>query len=172
MRTQRPDVLFPIGALATSPALAMADATALGAVTAILTAWWASGCAPLPDDASGLTALARCSAWQWRRVKTVVRAALGELLPGLASEYSRGRRAAVKRSASAAHAAKVRHSRTVRGAVRPVAEMPISPPPAVSPGLSWGQMTEAASRARQQAASATLEKNGQRRSGLIDVAQR
>ena len=169
MRAHCPDIPFPLGALATCPALAMADATAWGAVTAIVSAWWASGCAALPDDASGLSALARCSARQWRRVHPVVRSALDELLPGLAAEYANGRRAAVKRSAAASHAAKVRHSRTVRSEVRPVAEKPISSPPAVRPGSTWSQMAEAASRVQRQAASAGGEKNVQRRGGLREV---
>ncbi len=160
MTTPRLEIPFPLNTLATCRALALADATAWGATTAVLTAWWSSGCTALPDGASGLAALARCSARQWRRVQPMVRAALDELLPGLASEYSRGRRAAVKRSAAASHAAKVRHGRKMHGAVQPVAEMPISSPPAVSPGLSWGQMAETASRVRRVAVDAAGEKIG------------
>lgn len=160
MTASRLDVPFPLAALVTCRALAMADATSLGAATAIAGAWWASGCAALPDDPSGLAALARCSARQWRRVQPVVRAALDEVLPGLAAEHAKARRAAVKRSAAASHAAQVRHGRKMHGAVQPVAEMPISSPPAVSPGLSWGQMAETASRVRRVAVDAAGEKIG------------
>ena len=105
MPSHRPDIPFPLGAFSACRALAIADATTWGAVTAIVGAWWASGCAPLPDDASGLAVLARCSPRQWRRVQAPVRAALAELLPGLAAEYARGRRMAAKRRAAASHAA-------------------------------------------------------------------
>ena len=160
MPSHRPDIPFPLGAFSACRALAIADATTWGAVTAIVGAWWASGCAPLPDDASGLAVLARCSPRQWRRVQAPVRAALAELLPGLAAEYARGRRMAAKRRAAASHAAKVRHGRTVRGEVRPVVDSAFLTEPAVSPGLSWSETAEAASRVRRQAPSADETKIG------------
>ena len=173
MTASRLDVPFPLAALVTCRALAMADATSLGAATAIAGAWWASGCAALPDDPSGLAALARCSARQWRRVQPVVRAALDEVLPGLAAEHAKARRAAVKRSAAASHAAQVRHGRKLRSAMRPVVETPVSSHPAVSPGVSWGQMAEAASRVQRQAVSAVGGKMGKRVRGKVgSVTQR
>ncbi len=175
MPPKRPDVLFPISVLGTSRALALADATVWGATTAILTAWWSSGCAALPDDdGAALAPLARCSAYQWRRVRHQVRDALDELLPSLAMDYAKGRRAASRRRAAASHAAQVRHGRKVRPALPQVADMPILADAAPRLDIPWSLRLMEASRVQRQAAICEVKVTGSPGRGgrLIDTGRR
>src|SRR5260370_3123351 len=76
-----------------SPALATADAAAIGATFLILGAWWRSGCRVMPEVDADLGAVAGCYTRRWIKVRGTVKAALADIVPKLAQvQLERARR--------------------------------------------------------------------------------
>jgi hypothetical protein len=116
--------VLPASVILDTPALAAADALAIGATVLILDAWWRGGCLALPPRETALMVTAKCYQRRWGSVQGTVKRALAELVPKLVIVHDEHVAAAQRRIEKArANAAK---SAAVRAARRQLVAPPIA----------------------------------------------
>lgn len=101
------DIPIPVRPLILCRALHRAPITAQGAVLSLMLSWWFKGCPPLPTVDADLQVMCGASTPQWRKVRSVVLAAVEELSPTMTDSYRRLHRLLMQRSAYATAAAHI-----------------------------------------------------------------
>ena len=100
------------------------------ATLALAFAYWAGGCAALPDDDVTAAALARLPVGAWRSVKAETLAALAAIMPLLRADYEKREQTREVRAASARQMTAKRIAR--RGRSAPTSWLP-EPPRTLAP---------------------------------------